>query len=68
MHTSTPRNEEPVEFFKTLLEENLPANNLIDSDFVTINGVLAAKYGLHDQYSGNGFQKVSLVQILPVAD
>ena len=51
---------EPVEFFKTLLEENLPANNLIDSDFVTVNGVLAAKYGLHDQYSGNGFQKVSL--------
>ena len=51
---------EPVEFFKTLLKENLPANNLIDSDFVTINGVLAAKYGLHDQYSGNGFQKVSL--------
>ena len=51
---------EPVEFFKTLLKENLPANNLIDSDFVTVNGVLAAKYGLHDQYSGNGFQKVSL--------
>ena len=51
---------EPIEFFKTLLEENLPANNLIDSDFVTINGVLAAKYGLNDQYSGNGFQKVSL--------
>ena len=52
--------QEPVEFFKTLLEENLPANNLIDSDFVTVDGVLAAKYGLHDQYSGNGFQKVSL--------
>ena len=51
---------EPVEFFKTLLKENLPANNLIDSDFVTVDGVLAAKYGLHDQYSGNGFQKVSL--------
>ena len=51
---------EPIEFFKTLLKENLPANNLIDSDFVTVNGVLAAKYGLHDQYSGNGFQKVSL--------
>ena len=51
---------EPVEFFKTLLDENLPANNLIDSEFVTVNGVLAAKYGLNDQYSGNGFQKVSL--------
>ena len=52
--------QEPVEFFKTLLKENLPANNLIDSDFVTVDGVLATKYGLHDQYSGNGFQKVSL--------
>ena len=59
---------EPVEFFKTLLKENLPANNLIDSDFVTVNGVLAAKYGLHDQYSGNGFQKVSLSADSPVAD
>ena len=35
--------QEPVEFFKTLLEENLLANNLIDSDFVTVDGVLAAK-------------------------
>ena len=51
---------EPIEFFKILLKENLPANNLIDSDFVTVNGVLAAKYGLHDKYSGNGFQKVNL--------
>ena len=52
--------QEPVEFFKTLLEENLPANNLIDSDFVTIDGVLASKYGLSDQYSGDAFQKVNL--------
>ena len=52
--------QEPVEFFKTLVEENLPAKNLIDSDFVTINGVLAAKYGLLDYYTGDGFQKVNL--------
>ncbi|MEO0413524.1 MAG: DUF1592 domain-containing protein, partial [Verrucomicrobiota bacterium] len=52
--------QEPVEFFKTLVEENLSAKNLIDSDFVTINGVLAAKYGLTDHYTGNGFQKVKL--------
>ena len=51
---------EPVEFFKTLVMENLPAANLIDSDFVTIDGVLAAKYGLTDHYSGDGFKKVSL--------
>ena len=52
--------QEPVEFFKTLVEENLSSANLIDSDFVTINGVLAAKYGLTDHYTGDGFQKVSL--------
>ena len=34
--------------------------NLIDSDFVTIDGVLAAKYGLTDHYTGDGFQKVNL--------
>ena len=54
--------QEPVEFFKTLVEENLSATNLIDSDFVTINGVLAAKYGLTDHYTGDGFQKVNLPQ------
>ncbi|MDG1363662.1 MAG: DUF1588 domain-containing protein [Akkermansiaceae bacterium] len=52
--------QEPVEFFKTLVEENLSAANLIDSDFVTIDGVLAAKYGLTDHYRGDGFQKVTL--------
>ena len=52
--------QEPVEFFKTLVEENLSSANLIDSDFVTINGVLAAKYGLTDHYRGDGFQKVKL--------
>ncbi len=52
--------QEPVEFFKTLVEENLSATNLIDSDFVTINGTLAAKYGLTDHYTGDGFQKVNL--------
>ncbi len=52
--------QEPVEFFKILVEENLPSANLIDSDFVTINGVLASKYGLTEHYSGDGFQKVIL--------
>ena len=52
--------QEPVEFFKTLVEEDLSAANLIDSDFVTIDGVLAAKYGLTDHYRGDGFQKVTL--------
>ena len=32
---------EPIEFFKTLVKENLCATNLIDSDFVMANGILA---------------------------
>ena len=52
--------QEPVEFFKILVEENLSSANLIDSDFVTIDGVLADKYGLTDHYTGDGFQKVKL--------
>ena len=50
--------QEPVEFFKTLVEENLPSSNLIDSDFVTIDGVLAAKYGLTDHYTGDSFKVI----------
>ncbi|MDD7983897.1 DUF1588 domain-containing protein [Lentisphaera marina] len=34
------------EFFSTLIKENLPARNFIDSDFVTINSALAAHYGI----------------------
>ena len=52
--------KEPVEFFKTLVRENLPAANLIDSDFVMANGVLASKYGLSEFHSGDGFQKIQL--------
>ena len=54
--------KEPIEFFKTLVRENLSSSNLIDSDFVTINGQLAIKYGLTKHYSGDGFQKVKLPQ------
>ena len=50
--------QEPVEFFRTLVKENLPASNLINSDFVMVNGVLAMKYGLAELYSGDGFQKI----------
>ena len=51
---------EPVEFFKVLVRENLSASNLIDSDFVVVNGVLASKYGLSEHYEGDGFKKVSI--------
>ena len=51
---------EPVEFFKVLVRENLSTSNLIDSDFVVVNGVLASKYGLSEHYEGDGFKKVSI--------
>ncbi|MEN8772332.1 MAG: DUF1592 domain-containing protein, partial [Akkermansiaceae bacterium] len=52
--------QEPIEFFKTLVRENLPAANLIDSDFVMANGVLAMKYGLAEIYAGDAFKKLQL--------
>ena len=52
--------QEPIEFFKTLVRENLPAANLIDSDFVMVNGVLAMKYGLAEVYAGDAFKKLQL--------
>ena len=49
------------EFFGTLIEENLPASNLIDSDFVTINAALATHYGISfPSTPSDAFQKVSL--------
>ena len=56
---------EPIEFFKVLVQENLDTSNLIDSDFVVVNGVLALKYGLSEFYSGDGFKKVTLPQDSP---
>ncbi|QDU93882.1 DUF1592 domain-containing protein [Lignipirellula cremea] len=50
---------EVLEFFKTLVQENLPASNFIDSDFVVINAALGAHYGLPG-VTADGFQKVAL--------
>ena len=40
--------QETIEFFKTLVKENLPVTKLIDSNFVTINSILAEHYELND--------------------
>ena len=55
--------KEVREFFGTLIEENLPVSNLIDSDFVTINPALATHYGLKN--TQNGFQKYNLPKDSP---
>ncbi len=53
--------QEAREFFHTIVSENLPASNLIDSDFITVNGSLAAHYGIKDFTSRTGeFVKVKL--------
>ena len=50
------------EFFKVLIHENLPADNLIASDFAVINDPLAEHYGLSDDFDnlGQEFQKIKL--------
>ncbi len=46
--------QEVREFFGALIEENLPADNLIDSDFLMINGALATHYDLPYEVPENG--------------
>ncbi len=51
--------QEVLAFFETLVAGNLPAGNLIDSDFVVINSVLGEHYGIEGAESDE-FTKVSL--------
>lgn len=51
--------EETQHFFATLIRGNLPARNLVESDFVTINARLAEHYGIPG-VQGVALQKVSL--------
>ncbi|MEZ7957077.1 MAG: DUF1592 domain-containing protein [Rubritalea sp.] len=53
--------KEVRKFFGVLIKENLPVANFIDSDFVTINGALAAHYGIPGvNPRDDSFQKVKL--------
>ena len=47
-------------FFDTMVKENLSLTELIDSDFVVVNDLLASHYGLDPPNAGAVFQKVSL--------
>jgi hypothetical protein len=54
--------------FHTLLRENLDARNLLDSNFVVIDSLLADYYGLTDNgkpVSGMNFRKVTLPEDSP---
>ena len=46
-------------FFSTLLRENLPATNLLDSDFVVVNSLMADYYNIYGVH-GDAFRKVAL--------
>jgi hypothetical protein len=51
---------EPQHFFDSLVGENLGIDQLIDSDFVVVNPLLANHYGLEYPGEGNEFRKVAL--------
>ena len=51
--------QEPVQFVQYLIRKNLPARNLIESDFVVANEVVASYYDLADR-TESGFQFVAI--------
>ena len=52
--------QEVQHFFDTMVKENLSLTELINSDFVVVNELLALHYGIDPPGSGTGFQKLSL--------
>ena len=50
---------EPLEFFRTILRNDLSVLNFLDSDFVVINDRLAEHYGI-DDVEGEDFRRVTL--------
>ena len=57
--TKTQLRDEPIEFMQYLIEHNLPLRNLLQSDFILANEVVASYYGLADR-AENGFQFVPI--------
>ena len=51
--------QEPVEFLQYLIRNNLPVRNLIESDFVVANEVVASYYDLADK-TESGFEFVAI--------
>jgi hypothetical protein len=51
--------QEPVEFVQYLIRKNLPARDLVESDFVVANEVVASYYDLADR-TESGFQFVAI--------
>jgi hypothetical protein len=52
-------------FFRTLLQENLPVRNLVDSDFTFVNERLARHYGIAFESQSREMQRVILPEDSP---
>ncbi|NNE91364.1 MAG: DUF1592 domain-containing protein [Verrucomicrobiales bacterium] len=55
----TSMRNEPVEFFREMLAQNLPIDHFLDSDWTVVNARLCDFYGLPEPKTGD-FQRVSL--------
>ena len=59
LHTRAQLRREPIEFLQYLFRENLPARNLVESEFIMANEVVASYYDLGDR-TDSGFQFVPI--------
>lgn len=57
--TKTQLRQEPVQFLRYLIEQNLPLRNVVQSDFLIANEVTASYYNLADR-TENGFRFVPI--------
>lgn len=57
--TRTQLRQEPIEFLRYLIRENLPAKNLVQSDFILVNETVAGYYDLGDK-TESGFRFVAI--------
>ena len=57
--TKTQLRQEPEQFLHYLIQQNLPLRNLLDSEFIVANEVIASYYGLANQ-TESGFEFVPI--------
>jgi hypothetical protein len=57
--TKTQLRQEPIQFLRYLIEQNLPLRNVVQSDFLVANEVVASYYNLADR-SESGFRFVPI--------
>ena len=57
--TKTQLRHEPIQFLQYLIQQNLPLRNLLDSEFIVANEVVASYYGLANR-TESGFEFVAI--------